>query len=486
MIPRSWTQNPGPRSDAVYRLGFSEASPWLAPGTLILLWFLGLVARETVSPTIFVTWMGGSVAWMVLRFALMDHFGERGHIVRPVLNSALLGAWILWYWVALAPVGDKILQSIVLMALTVWWTASTSLLAANPLAFVTLSAFMLSGPLLASATRHNPFSGSSWLMFFMAAAIGLTYRDRRQAYLAAVDADDTVRQMADEFALVFESVRDGVIVSADGVVVRLNPPMRAQLRAEADEVVGRRIEDVFGHEEAALLGDGTTRIDIKRADGSAAVLEVTGRVNPTGDVVVWSSRDVTDVVAREAELAAMVAHDDLTGLANRRAMFEYLGDLHRDGKPTAVLAVDVDGFKQINDEYGHAAGDEVLRCVAMRLEGLTGVKGLVARLGGDEFIIVLGCPKAVVARKVLAAELVEGARCPLPLFGGEIRVTLSVGVSSSDGSVAPDVLLQEADLAMYAAKRAGRDGWRMHEVDRIEEPAELPQRVSRFRAATRA
>ncbi|MCB0978732.1 MAG: sensor domain-containing diguanylate cyclase [Acidimicrobiales bacterium] len=468
----------------MYRIGFSEASPWLAPGTLILLWFLGLVARETVSTTMFVVWMGGSLAWMVLRFALMDHFGERGQMVRPVLNSALLGAWILWYWVAMAPVGDKIGQSIILMGLTVWWTASTSLLAGNPLAFGVLSLFMTTGPLLASVTRHNPFSGSSWLMLFMAAAIGLTYRDRRQAFLAAVEADDSVRQLADEFSLVFDSVRDGVMVSADGVVVRLNPPMGSQLRADAEEVVGRRIEDLLGQGEDELLVAGTTRIDVPRADGSTAVLEITGRVNPTGDRIVWSSRDVTDLVAREAELAAMVAHDDLTGLANRRAMFELLGELHRENKPTAVLAVDIDGFKQINDRYGHAAGDEVLRCVAMRLEGLTGGSGLVARLGGDEFVIVLACPKAVAAGHELATDLVESARCPLPLLGGEIRVTLSVGVSTSDGSVAPDVLLQEADLAMYAAKRAGRDGWRMHEVGGSADP--LPKRTARFRAATRA
>src|SRR5262249_13822339 len=129
----------------------------------------------------------------------------------------------------------------------------------------------------------------------------------------------------------------------------------------------------------------------------------------------------------------------------------------------AVLFVDLDAFKPINDTYGHAAGDEVLKVTASRLTGLVRRTDTVARLGGDEFVVILEDAGSVVPVTAKATRLVEAVSEPIAIGGTEVRVTTSIGVVVVEGSdgldTTPERLLEAADEAMYVAKRQRLGIW---------------------------
>ncbi|MET3422051.1 diguanylate cyclase (GGDEF)-like protein [Actinoplanes tereljensis] len=144
-------------------------------------------------------------------------------------------------------------------------------------------------------------------------------------------------------------------------------------------------------------------------------------------------------------------HDPLTGLANRALFEDSLDRALSSGDPVAVLYIDLDGFKPINDAYGHERGDEALVVVAERLRGTARQQDVVARLGGDEFaILTVGPDPAALADRVLAA-----LHTPLDLSGRSVSIGASIGIAA--GRTTPGELLRNADAAMYAAKRQGRD-----------------------------
>jgi diguanylate cyclase (GGDEF)-like protein len=161
-------------------------------------------------------------------------------------------------------------------------------------------------------------------------------------------------------------------------------------------------------------------------------------------------------LAAETERLALV--DALTGLANRRAFTTHL-ETRVDGgaagdTAVAVLFVDLDGFKAVNDTLGHAAGDELLTETAHRLRRAVGAEGFVARLGGDEFAAVL--PDVFPgAADDTAAAVVTALRQPFLLGAGPATISASVGVTASEPGDDADALLSRADAAMYVAKRAG-------------------------------
>ena len=162
--------------------------------------------------------------------------------------------------------------------------------------------------------------------------------------------------------------------------------------------------------------------------------------------------------ARADELDRVSRTDHLTGLHNRRHIEEHLRGLRsasrRHGYPLAVLVVDVDHFKQVNDTVGHAAGDDVLVEVARRLEATVRSEDLVGRWGGEEFIVL--APHTDVTAAAALGERLRAAVGGTPVVGGgrELTVTISVGAAAGDGD---DDLVVQADRHLYAAKAAGRD-----------------------------
>ncbi len=162
--------------------------------------------------------------------------------------------------------------------------------------------------------------------------------------------------------------------------------------------------------------------------------------------------------ARRLHFAAQ--HDHLTGLANRGAFFDALTAAIGQG-PVSVLYLDLDGFKLVNDRYGHDAGDQVLRSVAERLEACVAAEGLVARLGGDEFAIVVPGDDGTVA-EALAVRIVDSVGRPFALEPyGEIAVSVSVGCSVTDGQAPANAndLVVAADEALRSAKGDGKGTW---------------------------
>nr|WP_246316264.1 sensor domain-containing diguanylate cyclase [Kineococcus aurantiacus] len=176
---------------------------------------------------------------------------------------------------------------------------------------------------------------------------------------------------------------------------------------------------------------------------------------------------VEDITARrnEAErLERAALHDPLTGLPNRAKAEEQLrtavGRTQRRGGGCAVLFVDLDHFKDVNDTLGHAAGDELLRDVADRLSGLVRTGDLAARLGGDEFVLVCQDVADAKALAAIADRVCERITIPVDLGSRTVTVTASVGAARTDGGLSPEELLAAADRAMYRAKAAGRSCWR--------------------------
>jgi diguanylate cyclase (GGDEF)-like protein len=182
-------------------------------------------------------------------------------------------------------------------------------------------------------------------------------------------------------------------------------------------------------------------------------------------VAVFS--DISGIKRSQAQLAHQAQHDPLTGLPNRllfKDRLEHaLSRAERTGAPLALLFLDLDRFKHVNDTFGHAVGDQLLQEVSRRLEAAVRREDTVARLGGDEFTILLEDLRrpedaAVLARKLLAA-LAE----PCQIAGHDLRVTTSIGIGihPRDGTTAAE-LLAHADAAMYLAKGDGRDGYRFY------------------------
>ena len=169
---------------------------------------------------------------------------------------------------------------------------------------------------------------------------------------------------------------------------------------------------------------------------------------------------------KEKELEYMARHDMLTGLANRVLLHDRLDQAiaraRRTGRGAAVLVIDLDEFKTVNDNHGHAAGDELLRNAAARFRHAVRESDTVARLGGDEFVIVVETLHESKEAIRIADKLLAEAAMPLELGPGPVRVNLSIGIAfyPQDGA-SGEALLQRADHAMYAAKSAGKNRWRV-------------------------
>jgi diguanylate cyclase (GGDEF)-like protein len=186
-----------------------------------------------------------------------------------------------------------------------------------------------------------------------------------------------------------------------------------------------------------------------------------------------TARDTADLLAT---LRGHATVDALTGVANRRELDRHLLAATAGPGPHAILLLDLDGFKQINDTHGHLVGDQVLTAVARRVADTVGRFGLTARFGGDEFMVVLSGPPADHA-ETLADSLLRAVAVPVEVDGLTLQAGFSIGVAVSDGPVAPTSLQADADTAVYAAKAAGRGVARV--VDRRQR-ATLPQPGSRI------
>lgn len=294
----------------------------------------------------------------------------------------------------------------------------------------------------------------------------------------------TLRALEAESARHFNLSLDMIsTVGFDGCFKSVNPAFEQTLGYRPGELIGRPFMD-FVHpddrekteREAAALSDGATTVQFQNRyfakDGEVHWLEWASIPMQDEGLIYGIARDVTERKMLEQELERLSQHDSLTGLFNRRRFEEelrrQLAYTRRYGKGGALLMFDLDRFKQINDELGHAAGDEALRHVAELLsDNLRGsdtvardVDPMVARLGGDEFVALL--PEADAAGAEAAAERLATVvgETPLMIDGRAVELRVSIGVATFDGDGIPaeQELLVAADRAMYLAKASGGDG----------------------------
>jgi diguanylate cyclase (GGDEF)-like protein/PAS domain S-box-containing protein len=221
-------------------------------------------------------------------------------------------------------------------------------------------------------------------------------------------------------------------------------------------------------------------------DGSTRWVQGHGQgVYGTDGVVRYVDGVLFDVTMRrssEERLAHLALHDPLTDLPNRALFQEHLtvavANAERSGSGGAVLFIDLDDFKLVNDSFGHAVGDELLMMVSRRLRESCRAGDVVARQGGDEFLVLVqgaadeGAPGA--AAKAVATKLRAALAKPFPIAGTDLYVTPSIGASlfPADGDTA-ETLLKHADIAMYAAKDGGRDGYRLYQPPKRDSAREL-------------
>ncbi len=294
-------------------------------------------------------------------------------------------------------------------------------------------------------------------------------RERTRAALVASEA---------RLQLLLENAADVIaIVDATGAVTYMSPavssllgrPPAYYLGRDAIELAdprdqGRLRAAVTAAGDAGDIGTGgvDTDIRVQHASGGTRWVEmrISGRVDAVG-ITGWvvNLREVTDRKLFEDELRRQAQTDPLTGLLNRTAFSERLATATASidpDSPPAVLFVDIDDFKTVNDTLGHAAGDDLLATVAARLSADVRGDDVVARLGGDEFAVLLTTADGERLRDV-ADRLLSSLRAPIALAGTVLSVTASIGGALGAPGDTAERLLQGADAAMYAAKRSGKD-----------------------------
>ena len=299
----------------------------------------------------------------------------------------------------------------------------------------------------------------------------LTVMQRRRA------AEDALRKSEGRYRSLVQRASDlTVVTDAKGVITYISPAADTLLGYRPDELTGLpllfHVEAGTRTEVAAMIKvlgelpglDRTVELRLCHRDGPVRLVEaVCQNLLDDADVggLVWNGRDVTDRRALENELSHQASHDSLTGLPNRDLLLKRLDEalysprVAEEQGAVSVILVDLDGFKNVNDNLGHAAGDELLRATAKRLKGCVREGDTAARLGGDEFAVVASAssPQQAVAA---ARRIVSVVHQPFHVAGQDVRVGASVGVAHRVGTGSAEALLRDADIAMYVAKNNGK------------------------------
>jgi diguanylate cyclase (GGDEF)-like protein/PAS domain S-box-containing protein len=260
------------------------------------------------------------------------------------------------------------------------------------------------------------------------------------------------------------------LADSNGHLLHVNEHFEDILGIRPGEESGATLQELIGHasflELSRLAGDGyplLMRVKAKARDGAFVPMEANClRLSDTGHLAVVLHPTAGGVPPEGAEHMAL--HDALTGLPNRvlllDRMHQTLARVKRHHDFAAVIFIDLDGFKPINDTYGHECGDEVLKVTARRLLDVARGDDTAARIGGDEFVMVLGELKNGLHAGLTGNRVIKSIIRPIPWNGFQVKVSASLGISvaPTDG-LEPETLLKKADEAMYVAKKSGKNGY---------------------------
>nr|MDQ6949443.1 PAS domain S-box protein [Actinomycetota bacterium] len=299
--------------------------------------------------------------------------------------------------------------------------------------------------------------------------------DRKLAELA-------LGRAAEQFRLSFDNAPIGMALtsidpSSAGWLLRVNQALADMLGYTAQELEGRTIQqfthpDDWAADEVALVRfqtdeatSFTTEKRYRHSDGHWIWVQLQTSMVAGGDgahkYVISQMLDITERRAEDQRLTFAALHDPLTGLANRRLLRDRLSlalaRAARSGRKVAVVYLDLDGFKAVNDSLGHEHGDLLLRQAAARLEELVRDSDTLARLGGDEFVLVADDLAGPAEARAIARRIKKSLSRPFDLPGGaRVAISASVGIAMAGGDADPNTLLRHADAAMYQAKEGGR------------------------------
>jgi diguanylate cyclase (GGDEF)-like protein/PAS domain S-box-containing protein len=290
-------------------------------------------------------------------------------------------------------------------------------------------------------------------------------------------AEAAMRESEERLAKFMHASAEGIVFHKGGLITDVNPPLLALLGYTLDEMLGRPTLDFVAPEHRQRVAEVIAAAPEISYDSAAVHKD--GTVIPVEFIVRTMAyngerlrmtivRDIRDRVEAQARIAHLAHHDPLTGLPNRMAFDEralaLLAQAERLQQTLALLFIDLDHFKRINDSLGHPVGDVLLQHVAQRITATLRGADLVARFGGDEFVLLLaGNPKADAVQEV-AAKLLAAIGAPLVVEGVSLSVTPTIGVAlyPAHGRT-PAELIKHADTAMYHAKVSGRAHWRFFE-----------------------
>ncbi len=302
-------------------------------------------------------------------------------------------------------------------------------------------------------------------------------RRRQESQLARAQREATLNHQ--RFAAAFTHAAIGmVIVKPDGTILQANDALFALLKLTPGTVLGRPFESLLDGADAPLMrrralaaqlsNDDAFSMELLIASGDGAQIWVAVHCSRYedpeggGQCLIYQLHDITSRQVAESRLNHIAYHDDLTGLANRHCFVEALEAALQRAQTDpeqrfAVLYLDLDRFKLVNDSLGHGAGNQLLREVAARLRASMRPIDLVARLGGDEFAALVDAVRDPGVAIQLADRVLDALARPTHLLGTEVVAGVSIGITFSDhGYRTADEIMRDADVAMYEAKAAGR------------------------------
>ena len=304
------------------------------------------------------------------------------------------------------------------------------------------------------------------------------------ASLVAIMLDQHLSRRAvqelDRMRLMSNLAQEVILIHRDGIVLEVNTAGERLLKTQTENIVGKPLSSLFSEsslpalvrrELCAPAERVPEEFEIQIADGSHVAVELSCQpVNfMSKPSTVIALRDLTDRKRDEARIRHSARHDALTNLPNRYTLLERLDQAldtaAQQKSAMAVVFIDLDQFKPVNDTYGHAAGDNLLIQVSKRIQSEIKTSDTLSRIGGDEFVMILtGEPQPQRASSV-ATRVLELLRKPFMIDGQQIEIGASMGIAlyPDDGATA-DTLMRAADVAMYRVKEEGRGSLRFYEA----------------------
>ena len=312
-------------------------------------------------------------------------------------------------------------------------------------------------------------------------------------------------RVRDHNDLLLKSTAEGILsLSRSGQVTFANPAATALLGFSVDSIIGVHFADIqgidqalFPFEQSELHHACMTNRSIQdgqqwfyHSGGRCFPVEFTASPisshDPESSGIVLVFQDISQRKEAEKQLAYLAQYDSLTGLANRslfvNLLHQAISRADRHGHSLALMFLDLDRFKQINDSLGHEAGDQLLQQVAQRLKSRTRNGDTVSRLGGDEFTVVLeDIDSELRTPAIVAQKIIDGLREPFSIQGHDVFIGASVGIALYPGSaITTETLLKCADMAMYQAKTKGRNNFQFYTEElqlQVSKALELENRL---------